>query len=314
MQEKRYINIALLASLCLLITTSSYSQNYRDQMKLIRLKPNNVKVFGKIHDYTGDKITGAKISLLDPALLSTLETIPIDDQGDYLFTLKKGKKIGFLVEKKGYFPYYHELTIPFDSENEYEYNLHLPDGIRKDYSLVYTQEGTIPSNTSILEELISLLINQAGLSLWMPAQQNPLGQSRNFFLDSLLQDRGIESYRLISGSLPGNSDQIVVLNFITDPDANEADASIFLGEKQNSPNSDNNDKWTLQFTASRNKLSEKDLKKLENTMVFEGKDGFYRYTYGVFETRQQANKAIPLLKEKGFGQAFPKLIGKLKKL
>lgn len=311
MRKKRFVNIILSISICILVTPESFGQNYRDQMNLIRLKPNNVLVIGKIHDYNGDKISGAKISLIDPSLLSTLETIPVDDLGYYLFTLQKGKKFGFLVEKKSYFPYYHELTIPLDIEDEYEYNLHLPDGIRKEYSLVYTSEGTVPSNNNLLEELISLLINQTGLSIWMPAQQNPTGNSRNSFLDSLFQSRGIEGYRLISGSLPGNADHIVILNFITDPEAREADVSDFGGSAENT---DNNDKWTLQFSASRNELSDRVLKDLDEVRTFKGKDGFFRYTYGKFKTRQEANKAIPLLKSKGFSQAFPKLVSNLKKL
>ena len=59
-------------------------------------------VFGKINDYTGEKLSGANVSLFDPIILSTIETIPVDDRGEYLFTIEKGKKIGFLVEKKGY--------------------------------------------------------------------------------------------------------------------------------------------------------------------------------------------------------------------
>jgi len=311
MRIKRLILFTLLASTCLILPNSIHSQNYRDQMKLIRLKPNNVMVFGKINDYTEEKLSGASISLFDPAILSTIETIPIDDMSEYLFTIEKGKKIGFLVEKEGYFPYYHELTIPTDIEDEYEYNLHLPDGIRKTYSLIYTLEGKIPSNSNLIEELISLLINQNGLSIWIPVQENPLGKARITFLDSLFLSRGIESYRLISGSLPIENDQIVELNFMTDDTAEEADASVFEG-KSKVTNKD--DKWTLQFSASRNELSLKDLKNLKNTQMFKGKDGYYRYSYGVFNSRQEANRAISFLRDKGFSQAFPKLIGNLKKL
>jgi len=311
MRIKRFNIFTLFATICLFLPNSSQSQNYRDQMKLIRLKPNNVMVFGKISDYTGEKLSGASISIFDPAIYNTLETIPVDDLGEYLFTLEKGKKIGFLVEKESYFPYYHELTIPEDAEDEFEYNLHLPDGIRKAYSIIYTVGGIVPSNNSLLEELISLLINQPGLSIWMPVQENPLGKSRIAFLDSLFLSRGIEDYRLISGSLPGDTDQIVELNFMTDSDAKDTDASVF---EANSDALDMDDKWTLQFSASRNELSSRDLKTLENTRMFKGKDGYYRYTYGVFDSRQEANQAIPLLREKGFKQAFPKLIGNLKKL
>ncbi|MEA1878300.1 MAG: SPOR domain-containing protein [Bacteroidota bacterium] len=311
MRIKRFFLFTLLASICLMLPDSTQSQNYRDQMKLIRLKPNNVMVFGKINDYTGEKLSGANVSLFDPIILSTIETIPVDDQGEYLFTIEKGKKIGFLVEKKGYFPYYHELTISLVADNELEYNLHLPDGIRKTYSLIYTLEGNIPSNNSLLEELISLLINQTGLSIWMPVQENPLGKSRITFLDSLFLARGIEGYRLLSGSLPGDTDQVVELNFMTDPEAKEADASVFEG---NSTVSGKDDKWTLQFSASRSELSARDLKNLKDTRMFKGKDGYYRYTYGVFNSRQEANQAISFLRDKGFSQAFPKLIGNLKKL
>ncbi|MCK5821213.1 MAG: SPOR domain-containing protein [Bacteroidales bacterium] len=311
MQIKRFLIITLLASIYLIVPESTQGQNYREQMKLIRLKPNNVMVFGVINDYTGEKLSGASISLFDPSILITTETIPVDDMGEYLFTIEKGKKIGFLVEKEGYFPYYHELTISLDAEDEYEYKLHLPDGIRKTYSLIYTSDGTIPSNNDLLEELISLLINQTGLSIWMPVQENPLGKSRITFLDSLFLSRGIEDYRLISGSLPGDTDQIVELNFMTDTEAKETDASVFEGK---SMVSDKDDKWTLQFSASRSELSVKGLKNLKDTRMFKGKDGYYRYTYGVFNSRQEANQAISFLHDKGFSQAFPKLIGNLKKL
>ncbi len=311
MYIKRSVLLFLLASFCLFIPSNSEGQNYRDQMKLVRLNPNNSMVIGRINDYSGDKISEAQISLFDPLNYSIVETIPVDDLGEYLFTIEKGKKIGLLVEKKGYFPYYHEFTIGPDAEDEIEYNLHLPDGIRKEYYLVYTPSGVIPSNTNLMEELISLLINQMSLSIWIPEQENTLGKSRNTFLDSLFQSRGIEKYRLISGSLPGNSDQIVELNFMVDADAPEAEAAIF---ESSSSNIENSDKWTLQFSASKNELSERDLKNLDKTQMFKGKDGFYRYTYGIFNTRQEANQAIPILRNKGFSQAFPKLIGNLKKL
>lgn len=285
------------------------AQNYRDQMILIRLSPGYCMVFGQVTDYDGEKLTRADISLYDPYSFDLVETIPVDDLGEYLFTLRKGQRVAFLIHKDGYFPYYHEMVIPDDAKDRYEYPIRLPDGIRKDYTLIYHPEGSIPANTGILEELISLLLNQTGLSLWMPDQENTLGKSRISFLDSLFLSRGIEAYRLLSGSLPGQTDQVVELNFETD-----ADASLPATYDTESVATSREDQWTLQFSASKNKLSERDLKGLIDYQVFEGKDGFYRYTYGVFPTRQQANEAIPVLREKGFSQAFPKLIGNLKKL
>jgi len=268
-------------------------------------------VYGAIQDYTGQKLSDATISLYDPQSYSILETIPVDDLGEYLFTFEKGKNVGIMIQKQGYFPYYHQLKLTGDQENEYEYNLHLPDGIRKEYSVIYAPESPYPGNIYLVEELISLLISQSGLSMWMPAQENPLGRSRIDFLDSLFQSRGIEQYRIISGSLPGNTDQIVQMNFQTDPDAQVPNPKDFsssqglMGE---------NDRWTLQFSASKKKLSKSDLRSLDNTREFKGTDGYYRYTYGSFATRQEANQAISYLQSKGFSQAFPKRIGDLIKL
>ena len=300
----------ILFTLLISFTVGSLmAQNYRDQMVLIRLKPNYSMVFGHITDYTGEKLSAANVSIFDPASYSIGETIPVDDLGEYLFTLEKGKTLGFLVEKEGYFPYYREFTIPEDAEDQYEFPLYLPDGIRKEYTLIFSPEGYIPSNGSIVEEMVSLLLNQPELSLWMPDQENPLGKSRIVFLDSLIKSRGIEESRLISGSLPGKQDQIIELSFETDAEAEVRDqwndsASNMYG---------NDEKWTLQFSASKSKLSDRDLKGLKDYQIFEGSDGFYRYTYGTFDTRQKANNSIQVLRGKGFSQAFPKPIGNLKK-
>ena len=301
----------IILTLLICFTVGSLiAQNYKDQMALIRLKPDYSMVFGHITDYTGEKLSSASVSVFNPASLSLTETIPVDDLGDYLFTLEKGRTLGFLVEKEGYFPYYSEFTIPEDAEDLFEYPMQLPDGIRKEYTLIFRPDGYLPSNSSIVEEMISLLLNQPELSLWMPDQENPLGKSRIVFLDSLIQSRGIEEYRLISGSLPGKQDQIVELSFETDPDAEIPDQW-----SDSEPQTYGNDeKWTLQFSASKSKLTERGLKGLKDYKVFEGKDGFYRYTYGAFNTRQEANNSIMLLRDQGFNQAFPKLIGNLKKL
>ncbi len=287
------------------------AQNYRDQRRLIRLRPGKVMLFGKISDYTGQKLSAATITIYNPRNSAIIESIPVDDLGEYLFTVDKGSYIGLLVEKESYFPYYQELSIPADAQKEIENNLHLPDGIRKEFSLIYAPDARMPANTDLLEELISLLISQTGLSLWIPGQENQSGKSRLEFLDSLFQSRGIEKYRLISGSIPGNTDQIVQLNFITDKDAHEPSADVF-GDLTQAKDEDM--RWTLQFTASRQKLSDRSLKGLKDTRVFIGSDGYYRYTYGSFATRKEANQAISYLQSKGFSQAFPKKIGQLKKL
>lgn len=289
---------------------SLFAQNYREQLALIRLQPDNSVVIGKISDYDGDKLSGAKISLFNPRSLSILQTIPVDDQGEYFFTIKKGQTLGFLIEKEGYFPYYHQLTVPVEAPEIIEQALQLPDGIRRTYILIYPPEGFIPVNGGILEELISLMMNQTELSLWMPDQQNPLGKSRIVFLDSLMLNRGIEPYRILSGSLPGNRDQIVEISFETDPDAQQISAY----SEQPISRSGSDEKWTLQFSASKSKLPERDLRGLSDYEVFEGKDGYFRYTYGQYNSRQEANDAIIVLRNKGFNQAFPKLIGNLKKL
>lgn len=298
-----------ISAIIFLVGLSVMAQNYRDQRILIRLNPGYCMLFGKITDYDGNKLSRAEISVYDPTTFVITETIPVDDSGEYLFTLRKGTEHGLLISKSGYFSYYHVVVIPPDAPDEFVYPLQLPDGIRKDYTLIYPPDGRIPANTGILEELISLLINQTSLNLWMPDQENLLGKSRIQFIDSLSQARGVEKYRLVSGSLPVNKDQIVQLNFETDPDAEML--ATYNTEGQAVPQ---DQKWTLQFAASKSKLSQKDLNGLKDYTIYEGKDGFYRYTYGVYNTRQQTSEGIAVLKSKGFSQAFPKQIGNLKTL
>jgi len=47
---------------------------------------------------------------------------------------------------------------------------------------------------------------------------------------------------------------------------------------------------------------------------FRGKDGFYRYTYGSFQTKEEANRKLQLVKNKGFKKPFAKTVGSIKKL
>ena len=69
-------SIIFLLVLIGFMSITVHGQNYRDQKKLIRLKPNNILVFGQILDPSGEVINNASISLLDPQRAKILETIP----------------------------------------------------------------------------------------------------------------------------------------------------------------------------------------------------------------------------------------------
>ena len=72
--------------------------------------------------------------------------------------------------------------------------------------------------------------------------------------------------------------------------------------------------WTIQITASKKSIDTKTFTGLKPVLEFKGKDGFYRYTYGTFNSRDEAAARISFVRQKGYKQAFAKTIGSIRKL
>ena len=293
--------------------SSAAGQNYRDQKKLIRLKPNNIMVFGKISDPSGKPVLGATVSLFDPQGAKIIEIIPADDLGEYLFTLEKGKNFGLIIEKEGFFPYYSQFTVPQNPEQEWENNIQLPDGLRNRYTLVYPPGSNEPSNYEALEEVINAMTEFSGLLTWIPDSRDSIFALRTNRIKNKIIEAEIELSRLFVGTPPGSADQFIRLQLINSDSGEGATDEPALKAETNremlSP-----DKWTLQFVASRTKLNDSELKGISDYHVFEGKDGYYRYTYGIYNSMEEANNGVAYLKGKGFSQSFAKKIDSLQKL
>jgi len=288
-------------------------QNYRDQKKLIRLKPNNLLVFGKVLIPSGESISSATVSLFDPSALKIIETIPVDDLGEYLFILEKEKTFGLIIEKEGFFPFYSQFTVPTNFDEEWENLVQLPDGLQNRYKLFYPSRSTTPANTEVLDELLSTLSGFNNLMVWIPDEEDsifPLRLSR--IKDSFLK-AGIELHRLFVGSAPGNIDQFIHLQLISESPLDDQGGGISQEEKP-SLHPLTTDKWTLQFVASKNMLQQSDLKGISDFKLFKGKDGYYRYTYGTYNSKEEADTGKAYLMGKGFNQTFAKKIEDLQKL
>jgi hypothetical protein len=61
-------------------------------------------------------------------------------------------------------------------------------------------------------------------------------------------------------------------------------------------------------------LGKKTYKGLDPVYEFKGSDGFYRYGYGAFKTKEEAGRKLTVVKRKGFKKAFVKSTGAIKKL
>lgn len=313
--------IFILLFLVAFISVNIYGQNYRDQRKLIRLKPNSLLVFGQIETPAEESLTGATISLFNPSSAKIIETIPVDDLGEYLFTLEKGRTFGLIIEKDGLFPYYTQFIVPVDIEKEWEKSIKLPDGLINTYALNYEYGATNPSNTEELENLTSSLVRFNDLSVWVQEDSVAIFQNRIDNLKSIFSEAGIDSYRLLIGAPPTDPDRYIRLRIIgsaapanneiieSETEASEEEAVEDEEKPAVSP-----DKWTLQFIASKNELTGKDLKSVEDYKLFKGKDGYYRYTYGIYDSKEDSQAGKSYLRNKGFNQAFAKKIADLQKL
>lgn len=313
-----YKPIIIVSFLLSIFIISAQGQNYRDQKKLIRLKPNNLLVFGQILEASGETISGgATVTLFDPPGAKMVETIPVDDLGEYLFILEKGKTYGLIVEKEGCFPFYSQFVVPTDEEEEWEWPIQLPDQLQNRYELKYPPMATGPSNPETLDSLVTFLSQFSNIQVWIPELSDSIFPLRTSRIKSKFIDAGIESFRIHVGPTPGSADQFVILEFINDNtgvsiegDPTDEDISEYDSPDDPLPPG----KWTLQFLASRRELQSSDLKGIKEFRMFEGKDGYYRYTYGVYDSKEKAQAGQSYLRSKGFSQSMVKKIEDLQKL
>ncbi|MDD3810678.1 MAG: hypothetical protein PHV14_00165, partial [Bacteroidales bacterium] len=80
-QVKRVKSILLMIMLVLCSLPQADAQDYQEQMKLIRPRPENVLIFGIISLPDNSVVAGATVNLIDPFSFQIVETIPSDQKG-----------------------------------------------------------------------------------------------------------------------------------------------------------------------------------------------------------------------------------------
>ncbi|MFA5814683.1 MAG: glycosyltransferase [Bacteroidales bacterium] len=303
-------HILLIALLLSTLVPHTESQDFKDQINMIRPKPDNCQVYGVLSLQNKELLPDTRISLIDPKSHEISESIMTDRNAWYLFSVKKGFPYGLIIEKDGYFPYYAEYTIPFDHpENRMERNIALPDDLKNDFSLYYPAADTVLGEKSqgLLVQLTALLKKHPGLSAWFDPQGDSLDFARINLLTSAFMRNGVEIAQLRTGSRPDPAETFIRIEINTGPE----NAALLQPSSGAQPP---DELWTIQFSASKTSLSKKSFKGLDPVHEFKGKDGFYRYTYGTFKTREEANRKLLLVKKKGFNKAFTKTVGSIKKL
>jgi len=68
--------------------------------------------------------------------------------------------------------------------------------------------------------------------------------------------------------------------------------------------------YTIQFSATRKPANEDYFRNIENIVSFKGKDGYYRYSTGIFLNKLEADKTLQEIKKLGFMDAFVKKASK----
>lgn len=286
------------------------SQDFKDQINMIRPKPDYCMIYGVIALQNKALLPDIRISLIDPKSHETSESIRTDRNAWYLFSVKKGFPHGLIIEKDGYFPYYAEFTIPFDqAENRMERNIILPDDLKNDFSLYYPAADIVLGEKSqgLLVQLTTLLKKHPGLSAWFDPQGDSLDFARINLLSSAFIRNGVELSQLRTGSRPDSTETFIRIEINTGPE----NAVLLQPSSGDQPP---DELWTIQFSASKTPLSKKSFKGLDPVHEFKGKDGFYRYTYGTFKTRGEANQKLLLVTKKGFIKPFSKTVLSIKKL
>jgi hypothetical protein len=289
---------------------SGYSQDYKSQISLIRPRPENCVVYGPISLNEKEVLTEATVSLIDPASLEVIEKIPVDRNGCYLFsTVRKGHKYALLIEKEGLFPYYLPFTIPDDPAiSVLEKPILLPPDLKNTWTLVYQPYDTtlLPKSREIRDMLAQMLKKNPDLKALIEPMGDSIDPMRVNLLTSKFVNQGVKLSQIKSGTVNDTLTAIIRIELHTGSD----ESAIALPGNQ--PLTD--DRWTIQFSASRSPLGKKALKGLDPVYEFKGKDGFYRYTYGNFATKEDATDHVKMVKKKGFSQAFAKTVGSIKKL
>ena len=68
--------------------------------------------------------------------------------------------------------------------------------------------------------------------------------------------------------------------------------------------------FTIQFSATRKPANKEYFKKIENILSYKGKDGFYRYSTGIFLNKLDAEKTLQKIKDLGYSDAFIKKVSR----
>jgi O-antigen biosynthesis protein len=301
--------ILLLALLFSVSVQHAESQDFKDQINMIRPNPDNCILYGVISLQNQQLLPDTKISLID---LKSHETKSIisDRNAWYLFSVKKGLPIGLIIEREGYFPYYTEYTIPYGfPESKMERNIALPDDLKNDFSLYYPAADTVLSEKSkaVMVQLTNLLIKHPELSAWFDPQGDSLDFARINILTTVFMRDGVHIAQLRTGNRPDPSETYIRIEINTGPEIaalDQASSSILPADEL----------WTIQFSASKTSIGKKAFKGLDPVHEFKGKDGFYRYTFGTFKSKEEANRKLLMVKKKGFNRPFAKTVGSIKKL
>jgi GT2 family glycosyltransferase len=307
----RHITVALALFFGLsLLTQEAHGQDFKDQLFLIRPLPDNCLVYGTLTQPDGTPLPDVQVSLIDPSTHEMPEKILTDRNAWYLFSVKKGTPYGLLIEKEGYFPYYVQTTVPSDfADNRMEKNLILPDDLKNSFSLYYPNDDLIPGEKSkiLITQIIDLMKKQPILSAWFDPEGDSLDFARINQLTTQFMDSGIDVSRLLTGPEPDSTVTHIRIVINIGPENTE----LIQATPDALPP---DDAWTIQFVAARSPMNRNSFKDLEPVYEFKGKDGFYRYGYGNFKTRAEANKKLSFVKKKGFSKAFAKTVASIKKL
>ncbi|MCX6223228.1 MAG: glycosyltransferase [Bacteroidia bacterium] len=302
-------NFLLTIMILVAILPHAEGQDYKDQINMIRPKPDNCLVYGVISLQNKELLPDIPVSLIDSKSHET-ESIMSDRNAWYLFSVKKGLTYGLLIEKDGYFPYYAEYTVPFEpSQNKIERNIILPDDLKNDFSLYYPAADTVLGEKSqaLLAQLTALLNKHPELSVWFDPQGDSLDFARINLLTSAFISNNIDISRLRTGSRPDSTETFLRIEINTGPE----NFALVLPSSADQPP---DEFWTIQFSATKTSMNKKFYRGLSPVHEFKGKDGFYRYSYGTFKTREEANRKLLLVKKKGFKKPIIKTAGSIKKL
>lgn len=304
---KRLLLILLMASAMI---PRVQSQDFRDQLNMIRPLPDNCLIYGTVSLQDNELLPDVRVSLIDIKTHEVSESIRTDRNAWYLFSVKKGLPYGLMIEKDGFFTYYTENTIPVSlPENRTEKNIILPNDLKNDFALYYPASDTVLGDKSqaLLVQLIGLMKKQPGLTAWFDAQGDSIDFARINRLTDVFMRNGIAISRLRTGSQPDTAVTCIRIEISTGPEN-----AVLMATSD--PVQPDEESWTIQFSASKAPLSKKSFKGLDPVHEFKGKDGFYRYTYGSFRSLEEANRKLRFVKNKGFGKAYAKSVGSIKKL